>query len=255
MEIPMSYCHLPASIDEYCNIIKSLNTNMTNEELDYAIKDIKGIKQTRRHYRIHLKNLGLIKENNGKILLPACVEEFKKNKINLKELLLCVSKRNEEVMFLMKIINSVIGFNYNKPITLIGREIKRLYNPPRKAQEITRALRYIKLLGEYIELIPDDGYAYFLRVCQDIVFDQVGYNHSFPLEKLKEMLYEWDKRFEKKGFKHYLSRMQRDKDLRYRIAFITFPEWSTLFKGIELSGEYYTHLKIYGSLLERKEDE
>ncbi len=249
---PSRYAHLPTKEEDYEYIINNIKNDMFVEEVDEVIAKLKLKETVKHHYRTNLKNLGLFDYSNfcGRktIKLNSNVYLYKKNIINLRELLKVIIESNDEIMYIKKIAqeNGIFDYKLDKIAMFLINQF-----PNRKYENILRWFRPVTFLLEYVYLDDErclnNVYVQILNEIQNQYFNVASeYGEPVAIEEIEDKVI---KKYPKINIKDMWNKIYSDENLEYKLSFITFPSWFTKYKHLVINGKVFTHIRIKKSII------
>lgn len=253
---PSIYAHLPTKEKDYEYILNRIYDDMKTKDLDIMISSLRGNK-VRYHYRTSLVNLGLLSYSKDKssIILNEAVLEYKQGQINLKKTLKKIVENNSDIMYIKQIVikKGIIDFQSNKVYEIINQEF-----PNRGIDSIKRWMRPVVFLIRYVycdglnevELI---NYPILLEKIQEEYFKHaVDYGDPVAIEKIDCKI---KVEFPQINTIELWEQIFIDSNLKYRLSFITLPNWASSSNSISIQNNAFTHIRIKKDLCEVKRNE
>lgn len=243
-----SYAHLPNGEDEYREILSRLKNEMSVDEVDNVIAEVKGKEKVTHHYRNNLARIGIFDIDQKKIRLnyetDKLKEEWEKGcedkylKTILSE---AIQKHKSQEI---NIIESVIYREKTYDVSVIAGYLANEYTNIQKKNFI-RWIRPVVNIFKMINILPQTGNEKVLQEVYIKLADQYG--KIVALEDIDQELKKIDKSY---GIIAFIEDLLNDIHMRFKIELLMFPDWATRNKIYMINKEYYTHIKIKSNLLE-----
>lgn len=243
-----SYAHLPNREEEYWKILSKLNDGMRVSEVDCIIAEIKGKEKIQHHYRSNLAKLGLFDIDRGMIFLNYDVNKLARKKAYLKEVLSeCLERCPSREI---SIVKAIICKERTYDISVIAECLVNKY-PDIEKNNFIRWIRPVANLFKIIDVLSetkDEKIVLSEKFLQDAYLKLAsGYGIAVALEEIDTELKKIDSSYKVTAF---VEKLLCDLNMKFKIELLMLPNWATKNKAYIINKEYYTHIKIKGSLLE-----
>lgn len=243
-----SYAHLPNKEEEYWEILSKLRNGMSVRDVDGIIAEIKGKEKVQHHYRSNLANLGLFDIDKGMIFLNYDVNKLIRKKKYLKKVLSeCLERCTSGEIGTVK---AIIYKESTYDISVVAECLVNKY-PDIEKSNFVRWVRPIVNLFKIIDiLLENEDKKLFVseKILQAAYLKLASkYGITVALEEIDKKLKKIDSSY---GVVAFVEKLLCDFNMKFKIELLMLPNWATNNKAYIINKEYYTHIKIKGSLLE-----